>query len=151
MSIFGADKEIDAIGNVIEKSGKAVGGLFTSDDERLSHKEILERIKQKPAQWAHELNLLDAQSPSWFNSGWRPMLGWVGGVSLALFFIPQYLMGAILWGIQCHDIINTAKDLQEVVLPAYPVTSDAVMELVYLVLGGGVLRSLDKKLGTAKK
>ena len=151
MSWFGADKDIEAVGNVVEKTGNALGGLFTSDDERLTHKEILERIKQKPAEWAYELNKIDAQSGSWFNSGWRPALGWVGAVSLAFFFIPQYLMGAILWGIQCHDIIVNAKDLAIVVLPAYPVKSDAVMELVFLVLGGGVIRSFDKKAGTAKK
>ena len=151
MSWFGADKTIDATGNAVEKAGKALDSLFTSDDERLTKKEAMERLRQNPALWAHELNLLNAQDSSLFNSGWRPMLGWVGGVSLAMFFIPQYLMGAILWGVQCHEIITTAENLQLVVLPDYPVTSDAVMELVLLVLGGGVLRSFDKKEGTAKK
>jgi hypothetical protein len=150
MGWFGADKSIEATGNVIEKTGKALGGLFTSDDERLTHKEVYERIKQKPQEWAHELNLADANSGSWFNSGWRPMLGWVGGISLALFFIPQYLMGAGLWGFQCFHVISEAKDLAAIQLPVYPVSSDAVMELVMFLFGAGAIRSFDKLNGNAK-
>jgi hypothetical protein len=150
MGWFGADKSIEATGSLIEKTGKALDGLFTSDDERLSRKEAMQRLMDKPKEWAHELNLIDAQSSSLFQAGWRPMLGWIGGVSLALFFIPQYLIGAALWGHQCFEIISQTKDLAAVVLPIYPVKSDAVMELVLLMFGSGAIRSFDKLNGVAK-
>ena len=78
------------------------------------------------------------------------MLGWIGGLSLALFFIPQYLIGAALWGYQCYEIITQANDLAAVVLPLYPVKPDAVMELVLLMFGSGAIRSFDKLNGVAK-
>ena len=69
MGWFGTDKSIDATSNLVEKTGKALDGLFTSDDERLSRKEAMQRLLDKPKEWAHELNLIDAQSSSLFQSG----------------------------------------------------------------------------------
>lgn len=133
---FGADKEIDAIGNTVDKTGKALDNLFTSDQERLTHAEIMERIKLKPAEWAHQLNMIHAQSSSWFNSGWRPALGWVGAIGMALYFIPQYFAAAVLW-------VQLNWGATE--LSAYPVSPDGLWELVAVLLGGKVIRTYEKE------
>ena len=139
--LFGAKESIDAVGNVVEKTGNALDNLFTSDDERLSHAEIMERINQQPAEWAHQLNLLNAQDTSWFNSGWRPALGWVGAIGMFCFFVPQYLLAAVMWTYTC---------IQANALVPYPINADGLWELVAMLLGGGVLRTVEKANGTAK-
>ena len=39
-----------------------------------------------------EINLADAKSGSWWQSGWRPAIGWVGALSLTLIYIPKALI-----------------------------------------------------------
>lgn len=140
MSWFGADKEITAVGDVVEKTGSALDSLFTSDEERLNAKEIMARIKQKPSEWAHELNVINAKSSSWFNSGWRPALGWVGAIGMFVFFIPQYVMATILW-------VNINWGAEK--LTDYPVSADGLWQLVALLIGGKVLRTIEKGKGVA--
>jgi hypothetical protein len=140
-SLLGAKDTVEAVGTAVEKTGNALDNLFTSDDERLTHAEIMERINQQPAEWAHQLNMLNAQDSSWFNSGWRPALGWVGAVGMFCFFVPQYLLAAGMWVYAC---------LQAGVLVPYPINADGLWELVAMLLGGGVLRTVEKANGTAK-
>ena len=140
-TIFGSDKTVDAVGSVVEKTGNALDRLFTSDDERLSHKEILERINAQPAEFAQALNLINASDSSWWNSGWRPALGWVGAASLAMFFIPQYALASFMWA---------KLSLATGIIQPYPVSAQGLWELVTLLLGGTTLRSIEKANGTAK-
>ena len=57
-SWLGIGKEItqpvDAIGNAFDK-------LFTSDEEKLTKAEVMERTKQNPALWQHTLDLINAR------------------------------------------------------------------------------------------
>lgn len=131
-------------GNLVEK----IGTLFTSDHERLTHEEVMERIKQKPDEWAHELNVLNAQHGSLFVSGWRPGLGWICVIAAFLFFVPQYASGAALWVYQCYEAISTQGVSAS--LPEYPVSDGGLWQLVTLLLGGGALRSIDKFNGVAR-
>lgn len=142
---------VDAAGNLIEKTGGALDKLFTSDDERLTHAEIMERIKQQPSAWAHELNLINAQSHSWFNSGWRPGLGWVCVLSAGAYFIPQYLTGSVVWVWACVEVISAGgvETLAEN-LPVYPASDNGLWQLVTLLLGSATVRQIDKANGTAK-
>jgi len=72
----GVAEPITAIGNVLDK-------LFTSDDERLGKKALLEKLAQKPAMAQVELNKIEASHRSIFIAGWRPFIGWVCGMGLA--------------------------------------------------------------------
>ena len=142
---FFTSKSIDSVGDVVAKTGSALDNLFTSDDERLSRAEVMARIKQKPDEWAHELNVLNAKSSSLFVSGWRPGLGWVCVVSAILFFVPQYLAAAVIWLYQCYfEILVRGSDI---VLPAYPVSDEGLWHLVTLMIGSGALRTVEKMKG----
>ena len=83
-------------GGAPEKTVKAVAdgldGLFTSDDERLTHKEIMARIDQEPAKAQMAVNAVEAQHRSIFVAGWRPFTGWVCGLALGF----QYLAHPLL-------------------------------------------------------
>ena len=158
-NLFGAGETIKAGGDVIEKTGKALDSIFTSDDERLSHAEVMQRIRQEPSQWQHQLNLINAADAKLWNSGWRPALGWIGAVSLALFFIPQYVSASFIWGAACYELITSVDQLViqhdgraqlAFALPAYPVDAQGLMELVILLIGGVAIRSIDKANGTAR-
>ena len=135
MGIFSRSKSIDAAGRLIEKTGNALNKLFTSDDERMTHREIMARMEQRPVEMAHELNLI-AAGGNWFNAGWRPALGWVGVAGIALFFIPQYVMASILW---------TKLAWSAEVLPPYPIDAEGIWQLVTLLIGGKVVRSYEKR------
>jgi len=146
---FGAEAGIKATADLVEKTGGALDRLFTSDEERLSRAEVLERLKQRPSEFAQQLNLIGAAG-NWFNSGWRPALGWVGALSLLLFYVPQYVMAAVVWVSAVYQYLDAIKAGEAIVLPAYPVTANGIMELIGLLLGGAVLRSYEKRQGIAK-
>jgi len=107
-------------------------GLFTSDDERLTHKEIRERLRQEPNKAQMAINAVEAKSRTLFVAGWRPFVGWVCGMALAY----QYLLNPIIiW------IVTIAMDNPE--LP--PALDMSVMMPVLLgMLGLGGLRTAEK-------
>jgi hypothetical protein len=125
---------IEAIGNVFDK-------LFTSDEEKLQAKAVLDKIKQHPNDLQVEINKLEAQHRSVFVAGWRPSIGWVCSIGLFLYYIPQYFLAAIIW-------VKLSWASQTLV--AYPAKSDALMELVIALLGMGTLRGIDKIAGKSK-
>jgi hypothetical protein len=99
-----------------------------------------------------EVNKIEASNPSVFVSGWRPALGWVCATSLGAYYIPQALIGAILWLIQCIAVMRAASTMIGISLPAYPVVFNVeeIIGLVASMLGMAGLRSFDKTQGTAR-
>lgn len=87
-------------------------------------------------------NTEEAKSPNWFVAGWRPAIGWVCASSLAVYYIPRFLIGTILWGIQAW---------QTKTLPPMPEmgVSD-IIGLVGTLLGMSVLRTREKEQGVAR-
>lgn len=131
-TIFGsaAASPISAVGNVLD-------GLFTSDEERLDKKIIMERLAQKPHLAQVELNKVEAQHRSLFIAGWRPFIGWVCGVGLGFNFIAFPLLE---WG----------SELAGRAIAAPTIEVGALMTLVVSLLGLGGMRSLEKFGGRAK-
>jgi hypothetical protein len=93
--IFGGSiaEPIDAAAHL----AKAVRTLYTTDGEKLDKETILERIKQQPLALQVELNKIEAKHKSVWVAGWRPFIGWICGISLGLYFIPQFVLGSYLW------------------------------------------------------
>jgi Holin of 3TMs, for gene-transfer release len=134
LNIFGTSP-VEAVGNVLDK-------LFTSDSEKLSAQELIERLRQNPQEWVFELNKINANDNRLFNSGWRPFIGWVCGICVAIYYIPQFILAAYLWLTLCVD--------RGFIVP-YPIDPTSLMELVYLILGFGAYRSIEKLTGTNKR
>lgn len=132
----------EAAAKPIEAIGTALSKVVTTDAQRLAAEQTMELLKQNPTLWTAEINKLYAQSPSFFNSGWRPFIGWVCGICVALYYIPQFILAAYLWFNMC---INAYK-----LLP-YPIDPKSLMELCYLMLGFGAYRSLEKIVLPNKK
>ena len=154
MGLFDWGKSVESAGSGVSNVIESLRFGLTGDmppEEKVKIKELivrLEELNNKVKTGIVELANIDAKSSSKFQSWWRPLIGWVCGISLAMYFIPQYAMGAYVW----LDIINsmTHTEVVEHGLPGYPVKADAVLELVFALLGMGIIRSVDKKLGTAK-
>ena len=91
--------------------------------------EARERITQV------ELNKVEAVHSSLFIAGWRPFIGWVGGVALAWTFLVHPL---ISWVAIVNGYVGELPLLE---------TSD-LMSLVLAMLGIGAMRSFDKFKGT---
>ena len=88
-----------------------------------------------------EVNKIEAGSKSIFVAGWRPWIGWVGGMALAYQFVVYPLL---IWA----WAIAQAKDFIPVDIAPPPVLeTSALFALVSSLLGVGAMRSHDKKHG----
>lgn len=117
---------INAVGNVLDS-------LFTSDDERLEKKVILERLKQQPAMVQNEINKVQAAHRSTFVAGARPFLMWVCGLGFLFAFV-------------INPIIEWLYP--EVGAPVLPLS--VMMELTLAMLGLSGLRTIEKLKGVSK-
>lgn len=129
------------IAEPIKAVGEIIDNVYTSEGEKLDKQQLLERLRQAPSMAQVDLNKTEAQHRTLFVAGWRPYIGWVCGTGLAMYFLPQYAMASILWTKLCWEA-------QQIV--PYPVTPDALMELVIAMLGLGTLRTLEKFKGVTR-
>lgn len=84
-----------------------------------------------------EVNKQEAQHASIFVAGWRPFIGWMGGVGLAYNFVLAPFI----------EFIARANGY----VGAMPTpNSTELMTLVLSMLGVGAMRSYDKSQGTAR-
>ena len=122
---FGLD---DAIG-----AGLQIINKFIPDPNQRQEAEASLRssLQQWDAQQA-EVDANEAQNPSIFVSGWRPFIGWVGGLGLAY----QYFIRPFAVGFGWHDL---------------PVLDSSLNELVFSLLGMAGLRTYEKMQGVARK
>lgn len=97
---------------------------------KLAEIEAQERMSQV------ELNKTEAAHKSIFVAGWRPFIGWVGGVALAWTFILHPLA---VWGATIFGYAGEFPALE----------TDELMSLVMAMLGIGAMRSFDKYKGVS--
>ena len=126
-----AAEPINAIGNVLD-------GLFTSDEEKLDKKIIMQRLALEPGKLQVELSKIEASHRSIFVAGWRPFIGWVCGVALLYNFI-------------LRDILAWALRIAEVATEAPPeLAMEHLMTILMGILGLGSYRTIEKLGGKTK-
>lgn len=132
-------------GNAIDGFIKGISGIldkaFPSPEERAKAEAILEAIRQHPDDLQQELlklqaqtNIEEAKNPA-SDKSWRTWVGRVLAISLGLYFIPQFLMAAILWTKICWA---TSKFVP------YPVDAFVLMQLLAGMLGLGGIKAYEK-------
>ena len=129
------------VAGVVDSATKFFDEVTTSDEEREQLRLAEQKIAQNPAKWTMLLNTVEARHRSVFVAGWRPYIGWVAGTCIALFYIPQFVMGTFLW---CKICLASGTLVQ------YPIQAAHLFELVGLMLGFGGLRTWEKKAGVTK-
>lgn len=127
--------------NPIQALAKAGDEIFTSDEERLKLGNELEEIKQKPHLMQALANVTAANHRSPFVAGGRPALLWVAALGLFFFFPVKYAFGTLLW---IRHSWNADALLD------FPFAGVGLMELVSMLLGLGVMRTVEKLTGKAK-
>ena len=84
-----------------------------------------------------EVNKVEAAHSSIFVAGWRPFIGWMGGISLGYAFLLQPILAWFL------AIFGVTTPLPEP-------NTETMMALVTAMLGVTAARSFDKWKGTSK-
>lgn len=81
-NLFGgaASEPVEAIGNAFDK-------IFTSDEEKMKARAVLERLRQEPFIVQAEINKVAAAHRSWFVAGGRPALLWVAATGWLMEFL----------------------------------------------------------------
>lgn len=125
--LLGSSDTVEAIGNAIDK-------VTTTDEERAAGEIIKARLQV-------DLNKVEAQHRSLFVAGWRPAIGWICSFSLAVYFIPQFVIGTIFWTLEC---------IAEGGVVPYPLSVKGLMELVLGMLGLAGLRTYEKYKGRTR-
>lgn len=136
-------------GDVVKAVGDAGDELFTSDEERLE-KELETYKAERDYDYKHEqlranqnlgqmeVNKEEAKG-NWFQSGWRPAVGWTGAISLFMQYVVYQVF--VWWAAITHPGLSVPPPLDAAVL----------MALVSGMLGIGAYRSYDKKNGVDTK
>lgn len=144
------------IGKVIDGVGKIADDLHTSKEEKLEIALQERAMDVSLMQGQKETNNAEAQHKSVFVAGWRPFIGWVGGLALAYQFL-LYPLLIWLWAIlqayeviPCHlpDVLKTTADTIDLTKCTFttPPNFDAgpLFAIVTGMLGIGGMRSFDK-------
>lgn len=137
-------------GGGVKEVASSVGGLALDIREAIKGKELdpieLIKLEAKLLELQEKqinLNNSEATNRSLFISGWRPFIGWVCGMALAFYYIPQFTMASYLW---------VKITLQEGSLQPYPTIAAAssLFELLLGILGLAGLRTYEKKQQISK-
>lgn len=126
------------IGSIVEGIGKIADDLFTSDEERLKIALQEKAIDAQLVKGQLDINIAEAKHKSVFVAGWRPFIGWVGGIALAYQFIIYPLM---LWGWTWFQSMGWIS-MQTTAPPVFQ--SGPLFAIVTGMLGIGGMRSFDK-------
>lgn len=120
---------LSGIGSAAKDIRNALGGV---DPDKKAEIELKLADLENGLQLAQTtIDLEDAKSEKWWKAGWRPFIGWVCGIGLAVQFF-------ILPVLSVFDIV-----------PKVPLDFSQLITLVIALLGMGTLRSLDKKAGVS--
>ena len=142
MSWFGKDT-VEAVGTVVKSGLESVRYALTGDlppEVRISLEKVelsMQELEGKMLEGQVELNKIEAQSPSFFKSAWRPAIGWIGVVGL--FY--QFLV---------HPILEWYILLKGHELTAPLLNTDGIMALVTAMLGIGGYRTYEKFKGVTR-
>jgi len=129
------------LGKLVKGVGQIADDLHTSDEERLKAAHKDKELDAALLAGQMEINVQEAKHPSVFVAGWRPFIGWVGGVALAYQFV-LYPLLTWLWALAV-----TQGWLPKEVAPPPVLDSPELMTLVLGMLGVGTMRTVDKVKG----
>ena len=134
--------DLIGIGSIIEGVGKVADDLFTSDEERLKIALQEKAIEADLIKGQMDINKTEAANASVFVAGWRPFIGWIGGLALAYQFILYPLM---TWG---WKFFQAKGWVPEALAPPPVLDAQELWVMLTGMLGIAGLRSFDKLKGT---
>ncbi|MFT7224372.1 MAG: hypothetical protein ACI82Z_001929 [Cellvibrionaceae bacterium] len=149
MNLFG-------VGDIVKNVGSLADDLFTSDEERLKISVEEKKINSDLIQGQLAVNAQEVKNSSIFVAGWRPFIGWIGGIAMAYQFILYPLLiwvwtlGQAQGWLPCYiDLVQTAGACTFTTPPVF--NSGPLFAIVTGMLGVGGMRSYDKLKKTDTK
>ena len=121
----------------LKQVASVIDSIHTSEEEKLDKKIIMQRIQQKLAEKQLDVNAKEASHRSIFVAGWRPFIGWIGGLALMFEFI---LSRCIEWYSKFAGLNLTAPEIQ----------TGPLLAIVTSMLGVAGMRSFEKARGLTK-
>lgn len=126
------------IGDIIATVGNLASEFITSDKERAQLELDGYNAETKRLESQTDINKIEAASASMWVSGARPFIMWVCGVAFAYATVLEPVLRF------CAKVgFGYAGDFPTI-------DTDLTMQVLFGILGLGVMRSFDKKVGTAK-
>ena len=145
LGIKDPDPQPDVVMKAIEMNPQAAAELARAQ-MAYEHEVTMQQMAYEAQSRSEQAGItaVEAKDIRFWNSGWRPALGWVCASSLAAYYIPKAIMGTIIWVIACY----TAG--WELVV--YPSTLDTgeILGLVGTLLGTAGLKTFEKVKGVTK-
>lgn len=133
------DFSLNDVGSIFKDIREAITGEAIKDPNKQAEVALkLAELEQAANSGQLKINEIEASHPSIFISGWRPFIGWVGGIALAYSFI---LMPIFVWIAKMNGI--------EVEPPR--LDSKELFDIVMALLGIGTLRTYEKFKGVDTK
>ena len=115
----------------------AIDRFVETPEERKAADLLLMKAQQEPDKWQAEINKIEAHHRSVFIAGWRPFIGWVGGVGLAFHFIVSPLFEWI--------VVIIGSDVT-----APQLNTEGLISIVLALLGLAATRTYEKMHGLTK-
>lgn len=133
----------DILGGLIGPVTDIIGEVVVDKDKKREIELKLQEIVDRADARYHdelmgqiEINKVEATHASLFVAGWRPFIGWTGGVGLAYSFVLAPFI---------EFVARANGYIQEMPMP----DTGHLLTLVTAMLGVGAMRSYDKVKGTA--
>lgn len=128
---------MSGIGTLAKDLRQAITGDLPAEKQAEIQQKLME-LELRAMEGQMQINVEEAKSEHLFVAGWRPFVGWVGGVSLLYAAILEPLMSWIA------RVYGSAA-----VFPTLDTT--ITMQVLFGVLGLGAFRSYDKAQAPAAK
>ena len=88
-----------------------------------------------------EVDKVEAASPSFWKSGWRPGIGWVGAAALFMYYVPYCAAATGMWMYQCFKT--------HTLVPRPDLNISDLIALVTILLGASTQRTIERLQGKA--
>lgn len=131
----GISTTLTSIGDTSIKIRSAITGE-PSPEKTAELEQYLLEIDNGVIQAQNKLNELESKSSNFLIAGWRPSLGWVCTISVALYYIPRFILGMSMWFLASYKT-GTLQPMPEMGI-------QEVLGLVASMLGLGSLRTIEK-------
>lgn len=139
--------DITGIGSIFDFGSKVIDKIFPDKDAADRAKVAMMEMQQKGelavlqnefqlAMKQGEINVEEAKSTHWFVSAWRPSAGWCCVLGL-------------LYSVFIRPMLSWISTLCNAVAVPPVIDTTILMQLLFGMLGLGVLRTVDKYKGTA--
>lgn len=135
---------------ILESVSQIADDLITTEEERAKLALEDRKIDAQMQQGQIDINKVEAAHPSMFVAGWRPAVGWVCAVALAMMYIPKAAVITVMWAVFCASIMNSwVIGTPPPAIPEFPdVGAMDIIGLLLALLGMAGIRSFDKAKAT---